>query len=565
MSLIYGIALFAFFHFLLLVPGYATIRKAGILKKSPGLEVCFAYVLGIVVPALIGLAGYVLRASWESLFFISWLWVIIGSVFFFKNRLYKFLTAYSAGFVGIILLSLASVCFIFLTYAGPSKYIPDPQPKASSNYSSFVVKVLNVSQTQANDNSVPYRQAQFFLNRSDPGRDSFIDEWGVHFFQRTPLMGAATAGYLNMLGDKVPIAYIWDVTSTDPGDTYIKFQVLAIILNSLFIFPAFILITKLFDKKTAIITNTFVFTSPFFIYNAFYSWPKSLAAFFILLMWLLLFEKGRKNALLAGAAVGLAYLSHDLALLYLVPAGLYLLYKRRWQDIFAFGGVGLLFMAPWVLTSSVVYSKPSTFIYYPFSVDGIPQISQKSEVFQKFLSAGPIAILGIKVQNLLYLLSPYQLFTSEGGQDVGRRLWALSLFSVPGATGLGLMLTSFLGFLRAWRKLEIWLIAIFPIVLSTIVIGWPKGLGALHFAQPAVLVMMALSVVFLIKLKNTAWVVAAYAINLGQLIFFLLYSYGFTIDDWSNSLASSVLLFVLFLVAIYGGVLINGGDTVKKA
>jgi len=202
--------------------------------------------------------------------------------------------------------SIFSLLFISLPFNAAKTVVPDPQPMAGRNYSSFNVKVLNVAHTQANDNYVPYRQAQFFINRSDPAKDSFIGEWGVTFFERTPLMGAVTANYFNLLGDRPPIDYTWSAKSSDPDHTYKKFQILAQILNSLLLIPGFFLLNRLFNRKTAYISVLFLIPSAYFLYNSFFTWPKSLVSFFVLTSWLLLLEKRPRLTILAGMVSGIA-------------------------------------------------------------------------------------------------------------------------------------------------------------------------------------------------------------------------------------------------------------------
>jgi hypothetical protein len=540
-----------FVHLTLLVPGYVVVKKTGLLSKSPGIELCFGYLVSIVVFALLATADYAFGLSPGLSRLACWLFIVVGFIELVRAQYYKSLIKLRFPIICLLLMSLFSSVFISLSFNAKYSFIPDPSPLPNRNYNVLSTKVLNVAQTPANDNYIPYRQAQFFINRSDPAKDSFIGEWGVTFFQRTPLLGAVTANYFSLLGEKVPVDYTWSVNGADPDKTYAQFQVIAAVLNALFIVPAFFLLVKLFNRKTAVITCLFLIPSQFFLYNAVFSWPKSLVAFFIILSWLLILENRLRYTLLAGIASGIAYLAHDLAVLYIGASVLLLLWNKRFRETILFGITSVAFAVPWVLVSNLIYHKQSSFILYPISTVDIPQPEQKSQVIRQFLHTSPLHFLSIKIQNLLYLLSPYQLFTSEGGQAGFRRLWALGIFSIPGSLGIGLMVPAGLGILKRLQGSSFWVLALTPVILSTIVIGWPKGLGSLHFAEATVVLLSGLAVACLLKLKSRWWLFAAFLANCVQLMFFVTYSFKFAVAGWFTSPADIACLAVM--AAIVGG------------
>lgn len=546
---------FVFVHLSLLVPGYVIVKKTGTLAKRPGFELCAAYLVSIALFALFATAGYVLAVPHLVLAVAHWAILGVTAYLFWKNKYYKGLVAYRFPLAAFVALSFFSLAFISLTFSGVRNFIPDPMFQQGSRYDdAFSVKVLNVAQTPANDNYVPYRQAQFFVNRSDPGKDSFIDEWGVHFFQRTPLMGAVTAEYFVLLGDHPPIAAPWSPIGQDPDSTYLKFQVIAHVLNALFTLPAFLLLSRFFGRRAAKVALLFIIPSHFFLFSSFFTWPKSLVAFFVLLSWLLILEQKMRYTIWAGVAGGLAYLTHDLAVLYLGASVILLLCQKRFRDILVFGAVSAAFALPWLLTSALGYRKPSTFIYYPLSIHDIPQVDKQHEIVQEFLHTSPFKLLYIRLDSMFYQLSPYQLIFSEGGQELGRRIWGLSIFSIPGSLGLGLAVAAFLGaFKRLRHNMAFWILALIPIVLCAIVIGWPKGLGALHFAQATVVLFAGLGAWYLLRLKNKLWLMLAYLIGVAQLIFFGLYSYDFAARAWLSDAQDLVLIVSMLVVIVVCG------------
>lgn len=431
-------------------------------------------------------------------------------------------------------------------------FIPDPTPVSGAHYDVLNVKVLNVAHTPANDNYIPYRQAQFFINRSDPAKDSFISEWGVSFFERTPLMGAVTANYLNLFPSHVPIGYAWNKDSLDPRHTYLQFQLLASILNSLYIVPAFYLLRLLFNKRTALVTCLFLIVSQFFLYNAIFSWPKSLVAFFVLTAWLLvLSKKTTADAIVAGAVFGVAYLTHDLALLYLGATILYLLYTRRFADVALISIPPALLALCWLVVAKH-YAQPSSFMYYPLSIKGLPPVDGK-DVVHRFLHTNPFYILYIRLYNLFYLLTPYQLFASQIGQTIARRIWAVGLYSLPGATGLALIVPAILAF---FKRLANWRLIIFifgPFIGETLLIGWPQGLGALHFAEASVVLLSGFAIHYLLQLADRRWLFAAFVGQVAILIYFILFSYDFPYSLWMHSIHAGEILATMSVVITFVG------------
>jgi hypothetical protein len=542
---------FVFVHVTLLVPGYVIISKSNIAAKKPALVLCMGYMTSAALFALFSLASYIFNIPHIWLQVICWLLMAGALYFFIKDKLYLEVWKLRFPVAALVAMSMFALLFIQMPLSGSHKFVPDPKPVAGSNYDTLSVKVLNVAQTNANDNYIPYRQAQFITNRSDPAKDSFIDEWGVHFFQRTPLMGAVTAQYFILLGDKTPIGYTWGGDSLDPGHTYMKFQIIAQTLNCLFVIPAFFLLARFFSRRVAQVTLLFIVPSHFFLYNAFFTWPKSLVIFFVLTSWLLILEKRLRFTLAAGVASGLAYLTHDLGVLYIGTTCTLLLLHKRWRDTAIIAAWSAVFALPWLLTAAVKYKKPSTFIYYPFSTEGIPQIAQKKQIMQQFHQTSPFRLLEIRLQTLFYQLSPYQLMFSEGGQVVGRRLWAFSIFSVPGSVGVGLVVPAVVGLYKKIREKDLLILIFMPLILCCIIIGWPKGLGALHFAEASVVLLMGLGCWWLLRLKNKIWVELCFGFNVIQAILFMTYSYNFAISSWFTQ--PKALMGTLGMAAIIGG------------
>ncbi len=550
---IHWVIFLIFVHVSLLVPGYVIIRKTGWLRKSPGTELAFGYLVSIALFATFAIADYALKFPPTLSRILCWI-IILGSLFeLYRSKYFRDLIKLRFPLICLFLLTLMSTAYIGLSFNAPKLYQPDPSPQPDRNYNVLNVKVLNVSQTPANDNYIPYRQAQFFVNRLHPVNSDFINEWGVSFFERTPLMGAVTANYFNLLNEKLPVDYAWSAAVANADHTYRQFQLIAHVMLALFIIPAYFLLIRLFNNKTAITASLFMVISSFFLYNAVFSWPKSLVAFFILLSWLLLLEKRPRYAILAGVASGLAYLTHDLAILYIAASLLLLLWQRRIRDMFWVGGIAAAFIFPWFIVSSLLYHKPSSFILYPISLEGIPQPGQKDMLIHQFFHTSPLHILAIKIKSFYYLTVPYEIFTWLGKNALIDRIWAFNIFAIPGSIGLGMLIPTILGFIKRWRDARLWILVFVPIIASTLVIGWLNGLGALHFAEGVSVVLFGIGSYFLTGLKNRVWLFLAFAASAIQLALFVSTSYRYVLSPWLHHPSDLILLVVMTgIVAICG-------------
>ncbi len=543
---------FLFVHLVLIIPGYAFIKKLGLLSKHPGAELCLGYAVSISFLFLFSILGYIFDfSSWVN-FSLSWAALVVGSYYLFRIRVWKNTKTLIFPVLCVVMMSTFSSTFVTLTFPGNYQYVPDPEITSNRDYDTFSVKILNVAQTQANDNYIPYRQAQFIYNNSNPAHDSFIDEWGVHFFQRTPLMGAVTASFFHMLKDDPPVDYTWSVSSEDTESTYLKFQLIAHVLNSIFLVPCFFLLKGFFNRKVARLSLLFIVINPFFLYNSFFSWPKSLVAFFILTSWLLLFyttEKSKLVVLLAGAMAGLAYLSHDLAILYIGAGALVLILGREFTRALVYSSVSLVFALPWMFVSKFIYNKPSSFILYPFSIQGIPQTDQSKEVVREFLSTSPIRIASIKFESITFLISPYQLIVEDVGQSLIRKLRVFTLFSVPGSLGVGLFVPVVIAAFKKLATAKFLILTLAPILFAVLLIGWPRGLGSFHFAQTSVALLVGLGLFYLVKLRSLPILLVVLGLNVLQLLAFMLLSYNFAITEWIN-LRDLVAIFIIMGVIL---------------
>jgi hypothetical protein len=130
--------------------------------------------------------------------------------------------------------------------------------------------------------------------------------------------------------------------------SYWVFQVGAVLLNSLWLWPASLLIRRRAADGTAIRLIAVALTPVILAYST-YTWPWNFAAFFLLSALWLADEPGPVAQVGAGLSLGAALLAHPATLGYVAGLGAWWLYRRRrglWTGIAA----GLLAIAtglPW--------------------------------------------------------------------------------------------------------------------------------------------------------------------------------------------------------------------------
>jgi hypothetical protein len=205
-------------------------------------------------------------------------------------------------------------------------------------------------------------------------------------------------------------------------------QAISTILNSLLIFPAYLLVRQLFSRQIAFWGILLMIISPFHIYETVLTWPKNLAAFFILLMLYALFFRPVKTPFFAGIAgisAALAYLAHPYGLHYDLTAGLIMLAlalagREKLRRIGIFVITFALVLLPYFLWVYLAHNtlKTSTMVgLWPFCVHGYAMAYQQTpaEIMRAFaatpwfsFSNWQYSIIGIRLSNLLRTMTFYQ-------------------------------------------------------------------------------------------------------------------------------------------------------------
>ncbi|VVB95770.1 Dolichyl-phosphate-mannose-protein mannosyltransferase [uncultured archaeon] len=232
---------------------------------------------------------------------------------------------------------------------------------------------------------------------------------------RPPLFNLLIYSYHNLLGTSL---YQYWIS-----------QIISVVINSVYIFPAYLIAKKAFGDRVAKISALFMLVTPFLIFNTLYTWPKNAAMYGILMMIYFLFFSEYDIKLrypLAGFFAGLGFWFHNYAVFYIAIAVLLLIYKEKMykglisRNIFNnlkklsyFLIVLLIVLAPYFLWVYSYYGTISTskFIYYPFAVKGYDSAlsGDTQELFNTFYSTPVKEIIMIRISNAIVTLTPAAL------------------------------------------------------------------------------------------------------------------------------------------------------------
>jgi len=534
--LIYVLGALAVFLSLFL-PGYVFL---GLFRSDFTCEerIALSFVVTIPIQCLIVLLGALFFVPWYVFGIIDCLFVALSMAFFIRRKLHRDL-------IEADLFGIEATLFMFMLSC---LFVALPSPIA---YASFNIKVQHLLDTPAADNYIPYRIAQFVINRLDLQHTTFLGDWSIA--DRTPLMGLVAAFLLQVLHVNVPSEFLWTLPAAAQGNSYQFFQMIGCFLNSLVILGAYMFLKQLFNRKVAQITTILLVVSSFVLLNTIFTWPKNLAAYFVFISYYLLL-KGR--AISSGFAASLAFLSHPLGAIYVVGGSVYAIYKKAGRIFFL---SSVLTVLPWFLWSLLLFGAGgiSRFVYYPISPSTVPPPNQPTYVLEQFIKTPLKVVLWNRVVTAYNMLAPFPLSTRITPETsiVNTILVPTTIFTLAGALGLSMFLFCYYGFARSFRlyKKELTSFVIVPFLVILIETGWAGGLNAWHILQPLVPIMLALGVASVVYNKNLLTAIS-FLYVLQNLLVLWVWSYPYTFlgQVWKNDPLILVLVLACYaLVAIW--------------
>jgi hypothetical protein len=224
--------------------------------------------------------------------------------------------------------------------------------------------------------------------------------------------------------------------------TYANYTRLGIVLDSLFLAPLLFWLRTILPGRAAWLCAALVGLNPWFFLNVYYTWPKLLSAYFLLVAICLLWRRDvrRESALLAiaGALMALAGLAHPGALLSLPLLVLITMaaFVRSRQEAIAWlvvPSASIVVFGPWLVYKEW-YSPESYSLFYFNYLDGRGYFTPLAENVQRFVAAHPFSEqMAVRMANLRDLwwgtLDRHLIVGFWKGQPVGTPLYVREFFA----------------------------------------------------------------------------------------------------------------------------------------
>lgn len=267
-------------------------------------------------------------------------------------------------------------------------------------------------------------------------RDHFTHSWFTEDF-RFPLLEYVIAGVWTSTGESIQIA-----------------RIIMCLFSGLFILMTYLLAGLILDESEQRIATILVALNPLMIFWSFriYTDIPAITAGMAALYFGIQYIRKRKKQAIAwfGFFSAIAFLFRFPLVLYAVPIGVYLLYKKRIKELSIGLGVSLLTLIPWLIYNSITYGNPLWDFFAQSSIIATYTTAQSATLFIPFLQAAAfplvLGLLGIA----LY-------------KKHNRASWAMLVV-------LGLQVVLHVFVVRL--KLERYMLTILPLLIILSVYGW---------------------------------------------------------------------------------------------
>ncbi len=285
------------------------------------------------------------------------------------------------------------------------------------------------------DNYIPFAVAEIFLRGLSFNKVRPVLP-GNEVSDRTILMSLVSMPFqavleaprdYPVLGTYPYIDRPWpNVWALNTHDQFGEFLVIGLFLNSLLLLGLLVFCSSLGATSILPFATLLYLTNPYFISQTIFTWPKSLAGFFILLAWTSL-RKGHAPAIVA-ILMALAYHSHPYAIVFAGWIGIF--YLREWRRernsrlpaaLLYLVVLGLC-LSPWFIWTKWVLKIPSDLMAQNFAGQGTAAAW-----------AAPINFVWIRFQNLFLMMSPMMLWVYPFNLSPVVNYW---MTCVPGIVGL---------------------------------------------------------------------------------------------------------------------------------
>lgn len=394
-------------------------RKTTTEQSNKGLieRACLSVVASVlylaIVGCLIAITPLHLRHAIALLFTVPLLTLgTIKTIKLFRCHCYKIPPSLDMFIIGGFFIFAISILFLSSITFPLKDNLPDGAYVDKEHVTS--VRIQSITGGLPADNVIPY-VVQEYMARSI----SFINNSpilpGQHVANR-PILVSLIALPIRMTlrsvkpqGDLPTFGYVdtqWPdfrILLRDQA-TFPIFLGVAVFLNACLLLGVGLVATKIENIKwynSALIFMLFA-TSPYFIFQTLFTWPKSLAGFFIITSFF--FYQKHRSPLITGGLLALAYLSHPYAIGYLIVIIAALLTIEKRSSIYtrvvnstllclAFAVV----VAPWFLWTKLYLGGSSDLISQNFN----------------FANLSPFQFVWPRVANLMNTMLPVHLLTFD--------------------------------------------------------------------------------------------------------------------------------------------------------
>jgi hypothetical protein len=337
------------------------------------------------------------------------------------------------------------------------------------------------------DNYIPYAVTECLLRNVSFQRERPLLP-GNEVSNRTILMSLVAVPFraalswpdygTNQLGRFDYLGKTWpDVGKLYEEASFRQFLVVGIFLNSLLLVGLIVLFSNFPSPKGLVIASVLFVTNLYVIDHTIFTWPKSMAGFFILLCWNGL--RRNHNAKLVGLCAAVAFHCHPSSIVAAVSIGLWYAFqawrsKSSFKPLFEFALVFVIVLLPWIIWTRMILGIPSDMIAQNFSGPGT-----------EAAMASPIDFIWIRFKNALDTFAPvpFSIYPFQLTAVVN-----YATFCLPFVAGIFLIVPSILeaARLRQEERMLVWHGMVIPATTILALYSYPEAVVVVHGWQPIV-------------------------------------------------------------------------------
>ncbi len=465
---------------LFLAPGLIVRQKRA--GRCERMSLIWVPAPGLIILALLGLAVW-FRPFQVSPALLSRVGLWILSLYI----LYRFIRAPLSTFTNATERRVLLVVVVLVAIAvAKAEYSPGP---AGELFGGYVSRTLEVG--ERSDPEFPFATIQIVSRRIDPYSPlAKTLNGGWAFSSRGPIPGLAAAPIVLASPAEPPAGLPVEGWVVFDPDGYSAYRIAMIAMLACGLLAVYGLAKLFLTEQWAFFAFLLAVTSPFVVHEIYFTWPKLLAASFVLLAAYLIFQA---RYLLSGLVLGFGYLCHPSALIWVLPiAALVFLVPpasderqsfdtatlSRWALRCAyFGGGVAVWLLFWRILNDGHYEQGAFLQFFTMS-DAVPPTA-----------AG---WLWHRYHSFVITLVPFDLFlfhrTEPGLHSIrGDSRPVIPFFfqywnTLPFGAGLAFFFCLMRLMYVAWRRARRWVLLVFviPFLFFDAYLGWPVTRGLMR-------------------------------------------------------------------------------------